>query len=111
MNVILDKLRCNCADFDKKALSHYIRHLCTSFKDLFAGIKERVSVNKLDDVFHMMEINNFGRAMTFLTLTYVLHYLIWLLPNMPRLNNRSWLNCIILNFDKQTDKFSFHKSI
>ena len=84
MDVIFDELRRNGVDIDKRTLSFYIKRLNRKHKQLFEEMTGRVGFNDLEEVFRMMNINNFGRAMTFLTLVYVLHEKWPTAPNVTR---------------------------
>lgn len=73
MDLILDELQRNNVDFDMKTLSHHINYLLEHHKSTFR-LSRTVLANSLDlaTIFYEIDVNNFGRAMSYLTLIYLL---------------------------------------
>ena len=55
-----------------RTLSHHMIYLIGHYDELYQEIAARLNPDEIFQVFDVMEIENFGRAMTFLTLVYVL---------------------------------------
>ena len=72
MEVILDELQKNNVDMNKKTLSYYINDLLQQHKTLYKQFIERVKFDEISVVFAETIVNNFGRAMAFLTLVYLM---------------------------------------
>ena len=72
MEVILDELQKNNVDMNMKTLSYYINDLLQQHKTLYEEFTERVKFDEISAVFAETGVNNFGRAMAFLTLVYMM---------------------------------------
>ena len=72
MDVIFDELRKNNVDIDKKTLSHHINYVLGRHGKLYDEMAERLGPDGLLNVFGEMNVNNFGRAMAYLTLIYLM---------------------------------------
>ena len=72
MEVILDELQKNSVDMNMKTLSYYINDLLQQHKTLYEEFTERVKFDDTSVVFAETKVNNFGRAMAFLTLVYMM---------------------------------------
>ena len=74
MELILDELQKNNVDIDMRTLSYHtytsylLKHHEMTYKEMVA----RVKPDELSTIFNDMNVNNFGRAMAFLTDVYVL---------------------------------------
>ena len=68
MEVIADELKKNGVNVDIETLSE---HILGNYRDCFNESVERLTREELLlDVFHEINVNNFGRAMSYLTLVY-----------------------------------------
>ena len=72
MEVILDELRKNNVDIDMTTLSYHIHQCLEQYKTMYEQMAIRVGPVGLPGIFNDMNVNNFGRAMAYLTLVYVL---------------------------------------
>ena len=71
MEVIVDKLKKNGVNLDVETLSEHIQYILDNYRDCFNDSVEHLTREELLlDVFHEMNVNNFGRAMSYLTLVY-----------------------------------------
>ena len=71
MEVIVDELKKNGVNVDVETLSEHIQYILGNYRDCFNESVERLTREELLlDVFHEMNVNNFGRAMAYLTLVY-----------------------------------------
>ena len=71
MEVIADELKKNGVNVDVETLSEHIQYILGNYRDCFNESVERLTREELVlDVFHEMNVNNFGRAMAYLTLVY-----------------------------------------
>ena len=70
MDVILDELRKNNVDIDMTTLSYHIHQCLEQYKTMYEQMAD-LPVN-LPEIFAETRVNNFGRAMAFLTLVYVM---------------------------------------
>ena len=71
MEVITDELKKNGVNVDIETLSEHIQYILGNYRDCFNESVERLNREELLlDVFHEMNVNNFGRAMSYLTLVY-----------------------------------------
>ena len=71
MEVIVDELRKNDVNIDKRTLSHNINDILDRQEKLYGEMAERLSPEELVSVFAEMNVNSFGRAMAYLTLVYL----------------------------------------
>ena len=71
MEVIADELEKNGVNVDIETLSEHIEYILGNYRDCYNESVERLTREELLlDVFHEMNVNNFGRAMSYLTLVY-----------------------------------------
>lgn len=72
MEVILNELRRNDVDVDILTLSYHIKHILKEHAVVaYIEMRNRVNHNDMREIFDMMNVNNFGRAMAYLTLTII----------------------------------------
>ena len=71
MEIILDELKNNGIDLNMRTLSHHMIYLIGQHGEWYQEVVARLNPDEIFQVFDMMEIGNFGCAMTFLTLVYV----------------------------------------
>ena len=72
MEVILDELQKYTVDMNMKTLSYYINDLLQQHETLYKQFTERLKFDEVSVVFAETRVNNFGRAMAFLTLVYLM---------------------------------------
>ena len=72
MEVILDELRKNNVDIDMTTVFYHMHQCLEQYKTMCEEMATRVEAVDLPDIFNDMNVNNFGRAMAYLTLVYVL---------------------------------------
>ena len=72
MEVIVDELRKNNADVDKRILSEHINYVLAHHEKLYGEMAERLGPEELLSVFAEMNVNSFGRAMAYLNLVYLM---------------------------------------
>ena len=71
MEVIADELKKNGVNVDVETLSEHIQYILGNYRDCFNESVERLTREELLlDVFQEMNVNNFRRAMSYLTLVY-----------------------------------------
>ena len=71
MEVIADELKKNGVNIDVETLSEHIQYILGNYRDCFNESVERLTREELLlDVFQEMNVNNFGRAMSYLRLVY-----------------------------------------
>ena len=71
MEVIADELKKNGVNVDIETLSEHIQYILDNYRDCFNQSVERLTREELLlDVFHEMNVNTLGRAMSYLTLVY-----------------------------------------
>ena len=72
MELILDELQKNIVDIDMRTLSYHTSYLVKHHEMTYNEMIARVRPDELSTIFSEMNVNNFGRAMAFLTHVYVL---------------------------------------
>ena len=73
----MDELQKNGVNVDVETLSEHIQYILGNYRDCFNESVERLTREELLlDVFHEMDVNNFGRAMSYLTLVYRMSHII-----------------------------------
>ena len=72
MEVVLDELRKNNVDIDMTTVSHHMHQCLEQYKTMYEEMATPVEAVDFPDIFKDMNVNNFGRAMAYLTLVYVL---------------------------------------
>ena len=70
MEVIADELRKNNVNIDKKILTNHINDVLDRHKELYDEMVARLRHDELSDIFLKMNVNNLGRAITYLTLVF-----------------------------------------
>ena len=71
MEVIQDELQKNDVRIDIETITGHIQYILGNYRDCFNESVERLTREELLlDVFHEMNVNSFGRAMSYLTLVY-----------------------------------------
>ena len=71
MEVIADELKKNGVHIDIETLSEHIQYILGNYRDCFNESVDRLTREELLlDVFHEMNVNTLGRAMSYLTLVY-----------------------------------------
>ena len=71
MEVIQDELQKNGVNVDIETLTEHIEYILNNYRDTYTHAVERLSREELLlDVFHEMDVNSLGRAMSYLTLVY-----------------------------------------
>ena len=77
MDVIHDELKKNNVRTDIETLTEHIEHIFTNYRDCFNQSVERLTREEMVlDVFHEMNVNSVGRAMSYLTLIYRMSHII-----------------------------------
>ena len=77
MEVIVDELKKNDVNIDVETLSEHIQYILGNYRDCFNESVERLTREELLlDVFQEMNVNNLGRAMSYLTLVYRMSHII-----------------------------------
>ena len=77
MEVIVDELKKNDVNVDVETLSEHIQYILNNYRDCFNDSVERLTREELLlDVFHETNVNNLGRAMSYLTLVYRMSHII-----------------------------------
>ena len=72
MEVILNEFQKNGVDIDMRTLSH-INCLLERHEALYNQMILNVNPNEIHIVFNTINVTNFGRAMAYLTLVYLIH--------------------------------------
>ena len=72
MEVVLDELQKNNVYIDMTTVSYHMHQCLEQYKTMYEEMATRVEAVHLPDIFNDMNVNNFGRAMAYLTLVYVL---------------------------------------
>ena len=71
MEVIQDELQKNNVRIDIETLTEHIEYILNNYKDSYNHALDRLTREELLlDVFHEMDVNSLGRAMSYLTLVY-----------------------------------------
>ena len=71
MEVIQDELKKNNVRIDIETLTEHMGYILENYRDSYSQAVERLSREELLlDVFHEMDVNSLGRAMSYLTLIY-----------------------------------------
>ena len=71
MEVIQDELQKNGVNVDIETLTEHIEYILNNYRDTYTHAVERLSQEELLlDVFHQIDVNSLGRAMSYLTLVY-----------------------------------------
>ena len=70
MEVIWNELQRNGVNIDKQTFSDYMNHLFEDHGELYQEMARRLDSKEIIDVFHCMNVNSVGRAMSFLALLY-----------------------------------------
>ena len=71
MEVIQDELQKNGVNVDIETLTEHIEYILNNYRDSYTHAVDRLTREELLlDVFHEMDVNSLGRAMSYLTLVY-----------------------------------------
>ena len=71
MEVIQDELQKNNVRIDIETLTEHIEYILNNYKDSYNHALDRLTREEMVlDVFHKMDVNSLGRAMSYLTLVY-----------------------------------------
>jgi hypothetical protein len=73
MEVILDELQAQGVDIDMRTLSRYINNLLEDHRATYNQMMMVVNPNEMHVVLNTINVINFGRAMAYLTLVYLMH--------------------------------------
>ena len=73
MEVILNELQKNGVDIDMRTLSHHVNGLLDRHESLYNQMILKINPNEMQAVFNTTNVTNFGRAMAYLTLVYLIH--------------------------------------
>ena len=77
MEVIQDELQKNNVRIDIETLTEHIEYILNNYRDCFNQSVERLTREEMVlDVFHEMNVNSVGRAMSYLTLIYRMSHII-----------------------------------
>ena len=77
MEVIQDELQKSGVSVDIETLTEHIEYILTNYRDCFNDSVNRLTREELLlDVFHEMNVNSLGRAMSYLTLVYRMSHMI-----------------------------------
>ena len=77
MEVIQGELQKNDVRIDIETLTEHIEYILTNYRDCFNDSINRLTREELLlDVFHEMNVNSLGRAMSYLTLVYRMSHMI-----------------------------------
>ena len=77
MEVIQDELQKNGVNVDIETLTEHIEYILNNYKDTYTHAIERLTREELLlDVFHQIDVNSLGRAMSYLTLVYRMSHII-----------------------------------
>ena len=77
MEVIQDELQKNNVRIDIKTLTEHIEYILNNYRDSYNHSLDRLTREELLlDVFHEMNVNSLGRAMSYLTLVYRMSHII-----------------------------------
>ena len=77
MEVIQDELQKNNVRIDIETLTEHIEYILNNYRDCYNDSIGRLTREELLlDVFHEMNVNNLGRAMSYLTLVYRMSHII-----------------------------------
>ena len=77
MEVIVDELKKNNVRIDIETLTEHTGYILENYKDSYTHAVDRLTREELLlDVFHEMDVNSLGRAMSYLTLIYCMSHMI-----------------------------------
>ena len=77
MEVIQDELLKNDVRIDIETLTEHIEYILNNYRDCYNHSLDRLTREELlMDVFHEMNVNSLGRAMSYLTLVYRMSHMI-----------------------------------
>ena len=77
MEAIQNELKENGVRIDIETLTEHIEYILTNYRDCFNQSVERLTREEMVlDVFHEMNVNSLGRAMSYLTLVYRMSHMI-----------------------------------
>ena len=73
MDLILDELQKNNVDIGIKTLSYYIKYLIEQHEGAYGNMVRQVNRENISEVFYQIKVVNFGRAMAYLSLIYLMN--------------------------------------
>jgi hypothetical protein len=73
MEVILNELQKNGVDIDMRTLSHHVNFLLECHEALYNQMILNVNPDEMHVVFNTINVTNFGCAMAYLILAYLIH--------------------------------------
>ena len=77
MEIIQDELKKNNVRIDIETLTEHIEYILNNYKDSYTHAVDRLTREELLlDVFHEMDVNSLGRAMSYLTLVYRMSHML-----------------------------------
>ena len=77
MEVIQDELQKNNVRIDIETLTEHIEYIFNNYRDTYTHAIDRLTREELLlDVFHEINVNSLGRAMSYLTLVYRMSHII-----------------------------------
>ena len=77
MEVIADELKKNDVNVDVETLSEHIQYILNNYRDCFNDSVGRLTREELLlDVFHEINVNSLGRAMSYLAFVYRMSHII-----------------------------------
>ena len=77
MDVIADELKKNDVNVDVETLSEHIQYILNNYRDCFNDSVGRLTREELLlDVFHEINVNSLGRAMSYLAFVYRMSHII-----------------------------------
>ena len=77
MEVIQDELQKNNVRIDIETLTEHVEYILNNYKDSYSHAVDRLTREELLlNVFHEMDVNSLGRAMSYLTLIYRMSHII-----------------------------------
>ena len=102
MEIIMDEVKNSGADLNMRTLSHHMIYLIGQHGELYREVVARLNPDQLLQVFDMMKIENFGRAMTFLKKLLSLQNALYKAPPLPHGEN-------VYIFGAKCSFFGLHK--
>ena len=73
MDLILDELQRNNVEIDMSTLSHHINYLIERHEWAYGNMVRQVNRENISEVFSQIKVVNFGRAMAYLSIVYLMN--------------------------------------
>ena len=73
MEVILDELQKNGVTIGIKTLSYYIKYFTEQHEGAYENMRRQVNRENISEIFYQIKVVNFGRAMAYLSLVYLMN--------------------------------------